>query len=351
MPEQQVVVVSFLARVADRRSAARRVKELGKILATASPSWQHLLMNAVPRRHMWRFPSFFSLWSLWALKLHLCFCMLWIWCFSWNILKPWMEACLADLQGTFGRSGWAVERGSEGCGMLSCWKTVLLCFASDCHCHVFWCGFSFLKYTSTCSYCLHVLILSEFCRPQVLSFCSIHLRLDSPRSSKLFKTKCSLHFNKVDSRLLENRFQTSWWISIVQNGQDLWAIYYDLLWLYDWSVPYYDLLCLPWDSDTPCRAFPSRSSDLICPAWLCRLWAQKAQLVAPFDQHIWSQAIQAESEVKPFVQGLKVTIYIYIDTHTYYTQVTSKASNGPPLLVCWFFLPTSFNFVGGGIAF
>jgi len=97
-------------------------------------------------------------------------------------------------------------------------------------------------------------------------------------------------------------------------------------------VPYYDLLCLPWDSDTPCRAFPSRSSDLICPAWLCRLWAQKAQLVAPFDQHIWSQAIQAESEVKPFVQGLKVTIYI--DTHTYYSQVTSKASNGPPLLVC-----------------
>ena len=52
MPEQQVVVVSFLARVADRRSAARRVKELGKILAKASPSWQHLLMNAVPRRHM-----------------------------------------------------------------------------------------------------------------------------------------------------------------------------------------------------------------------------------------------------------------------------------------------------------
>ena len=61
MPEQQVVVVSFLARVADRRSAARRVKELGKILATASPSWQHLLMNAVPRRHGNSFPSFFSL--------------------------------------------------------------------------------------------------------------------------------------------------------------------------------------------------------------------------------------------------------------------------------------------------
>ncbi len=43
------------------------------------------------------FPSV-SPWSLWALKLHLCFCMLlWIWCFkSWNILKPWMEACLSD---------------------------------------------------------------------------------------------------------------------------------------------------------------------------------------------------------------------------------------------------------------
>lgn len=46
IPEQQAVVVSFLARVADRRSAARRVKELGRILLKASPSWQHLLMNA-----------------------------------------------------------------------------------------------------------------------------------------------------------------------------------------------------------------------------------------------------------------------------------------------------------------
>ncbi len=76
----------------------------------------------------------------------------------------------------------------------------------------------------------------NFCRPRVLSFCSIHLHLDSPRSSKLFKTKCSLprlclQFNKVDSRLLENWFQTSWWISIVQSGQDLWTIYSDLLWL------------------------------------------------------------------------------------------------------------------------
>lgn len=46
IPEQQAVVVSFLVRVADRRSAARRVKELGRILLKASPSWQHLLMNA-----------------------------------------------------------------------------------------------------------------------------------------------------------------------------------------------------------------------------------------------------------------------------------------------------------------
>lgn len=46
IPEQQAVVVSFLARVADRRSAARRVKELGRILLKTSPSWQHLLMNA-----------------------------------------------------------------------------------------------------------------------------------------------------------------------------------------------------------------------------------------------------------------------------------------------------------------
>jgi hypothetical protein len=49
IPEQQAVVVSFLVRVADRRSAARRVKELGRILLKASPSWQHLLMNAEPR--------------------------------------------------------------------------------------------------------------------------------------------------------------------------------------------------------------------------------------------------------------------------------------------------------------
>lgn len=48
MPEQQAVIVSFLARVADRRSAARRVKELGEILLKASPSWQRLLMNAEP---------------------------------------------------------------------------------------------------------------------------------------------------------------------------------------------------------------------------------------------------------------------------------------------------------------
>ena len=46
MPEQQAVVVSFLARVADRRLLARRVKELGQILAKASPSWQQLLLEA-----------------------------------------------------------------------------------------------------------------------------------------------------------------------------------------------------------------------------------------------------------------------------------------------------------------
>ncbi|CAK9105792.1 unnamed protein product [Durusdinium trenchii] len=50
IPEQQQLIVSFLARVAQRRrrSCLRRVKELGEILAKASPSWQHLLENAEP---------------------------------------------------------------------------------------------------------------------------------------------------------------------------------------------------------------------------------------------------------------------------------------------------------------
>ena len=52
MPEQQAVVVSFLARVADRRLLARRVKELGQILAKASPSWQQLLLEAAAWTHM-----------------------------------------------------------------------------------------------------------------------------------------------------------------------------------------------------------------------------------------------------------------------------------------------------------
>ncbi|CAJ1349125.1 unnamed protein product, partial [Effrenium voratum] len=49
-PQQQAVVVSFLARMAGRRRrcAARRVQELGCILAKASASWQELLAKEEP---------------------------------------------------------------------------------------------------------------------------------------------------------------------------------------------------------------------------------------------------------------------------------------------------------------
>ena len=357
MPEQQVVVVSFLARVADRRSAARRVKELGKILATASPSWQHLLMNAVPRRHGNSFPSFFSLWSLWALKLHLCFCMLWIWCFSWNILKPWMEACLADLQGTFGRSGWAVERGSEGCGMLSCWKTVLLCFASDCHCHVFWCGFSFLKYTSTWAIVYYVYMswyFLNFVAPKSWAFVPFifvwilqDLRNCSRQNAASISTKLTLDSWRIDSRPVggfrscraDKIFEQSIMIYFdFMIEVCLTMIYYAYHGILILHAEHFPLDLRIWFARYGYAGFGHRRPSLLLR--LISISGLKPSKLNPK----WSRSFRVW-------KLLYIYIYIYIDTHTYYTQVTSKASNGPPLLVCWFFLPTSFNFVGGGIAF
>mmetsp|Transcript_48364 Transcript_48364/g.90572 ORF Transcript_48364/g.90572 Transcript_48364/m.90572 type:complete len:340 (-) Transcript_48364:158-1177(-) len=48
-PEKKAVIVAFLGRIAEsRRLVARRVQELGAILAQSSPSWQELLAHSEP---------------------------------------------------------------------------------------------------------------------------------------------------------------------------------------------------------------------------------------------------------------------------------------------------------------